>query len=130
MAACLLLAVAVYLPLSKKQEILAISQARLAEARAEAVAADALKQRVISDSILFLLRRVTVRDHPEMFAGVHVDGGDPPGWTLPDRQTLRPTVEGRPGASRYGSATSHPVRVSPSRLLWTIHRRSDSGLHL
>ena len=45
-AACLLLAVAVYLPLSKKQEVLAVSQARLAEARAEAVAADALKQRV------------------------------------------------------------------------------------
>ena len=54
-----------------------------------------------------------------MFAGVHVDCGDPPGWTFPDRQTVLPTVEGRPGPSRDSEvATATQSECVVPRLLW------------
>ncbi len=43
---CILLAVALYLPLKQKQEVLAVAEAQLAGARAEAVQADAMKKQV------------------------------------------------------------------------------------
>ena len=45
-AAAVMLAVAIYLPLMQKQEVLAAAEARLASARAAALQADALKQQV------------------------------------------------------------------------------------
>ncbi len=45
-AAVVLGAVAIYLPLARKQEVLALTEARLTAARSEAVVADGLKQRV------------------------------------------------------------------------------------
>jgi general secretion pathway protein L len=44
--ACVLLAVALYLPLKQKQEVLAAAEAQLAQVRAGAVQADTLKKRV------------------------------------------------------------------------------------
>ena len=38
----------------------------------------ALEQRVVAERVLLLLRHVAVRNHPEMLAGVHVDGDDAP----------------------------------------------------
>ena len=47
---------------------------------------DALQQRIVANRVLLLLRRVAVRHHPQMLAGVQVDRGDAADRSLEERQ--------------------------------------------
>ena len=71
----------------------------------------ALHQRVIAEGLLDS-RRIAVRDHPEVLAGVEVDGHDPPEGTLENRGMPRRdrSIAGR---RRRPAAAPSRARVLP-----------------
>ena len=61
---------------------------------------DALEQRIVADRVLLLLRRVAVRDHPQVLAGVQIDRRDAADRSLEERQPRQ----------RIGQAGAAPPR--------------------